>query len=295
MNEVFNFLHHLLVPKEDNNFRAKALHLDFLTYYLITALLFSFIVKYSPLSNVLGYATDITVSKLFELTNQERQKNGLAALTLNDKLNQAASQKAQDMFAKNYWNHYGPDGKAPWDFILGSGYQYEYAGENLAKNFLFSQGVVDAWIKSPTHKENILRNNYSEIGFAIVNGTLNGEQTTLVVQMFGKPLGKGNSIIPPNNPIIPTVQPATGQETNAVIQSQPAVLAKQTPKKISLSSFSLNFNMIFIIFLLVALVFDFYFACRLNVIRLTGKNIAHFLFIGFIGIGLIILTRGAIL
>ena len=139
MNRLLNFFCHLLIPKEENNYRARTLHLDFLTYYLVFALILTFSFKKLNLANVLGYATDITVEKLYQLTNQTRQQNSLNQLNYNDQLASAAYKKAQDMFSKNYWSHYAPDGSSPWDFILGSGYKYEYAGENLAKNFLFSQ------------------------------------------------------------------------------------------------------------------------------------------------------------
>ncbi len=311
MNRVKSILHHLFVPKEENNFRAKALHIDFLTYYLLIALFLTFIVKSTNLTNVLGYATDITTQKLYELTNQQREQHGLADLHYNSELAVAAQKKAQDMFAKNYWAHYGPDGETPWDFILGAGYKYEYAGENLAKNFLFSQGVVDAWMNSPTHRENILRNNYTDVGFAVVNGTLNGEPTTLVVQMFGTPLpgsAVAEQITSPSAPVpasetkpIPTVAPLqpTMSPQNAIVTpsaQEPAILSKQAKASgLSLPYITLNMNIVFILFLLVALIMDFYFASRLHVFRITGKNIAHFIFIGFLGIGLILLTRGAIL
>lgn len=278
MNKIINFIHNLFVPKEENNYRAKVLHSDFLTYYLLIALFLTFVFKHTGVSNVLGLATDITVNKLYELTNQQREKNGLPDLIYSNKLSAAAYNKAQDMFAKNYWSHYAPDGKTPWDFILSSGYQYEYAGENLAKNFLLSDGVVDAWMKSSTHRDNILRNNYTEVGFAIVNGTLNGEQTTLVVQMLGKPLGASLVKAPVAN------------------QPVPAILAKESPKeKFGLLNFSFNMNAAFILFLLTALILDFYFAARLHIIRIGGKNLAHFIFIGFIFLSLLFMTKGAIL
>jgi len=131
--------------------------------------------------SILGFATDISTQKLLTLTNEERAKDGLSELSYNLKLEEAAQKKAKDMFAKDYWSHYGPSGETPWDFILDSDYQYEYAGENLAKNFLFSGDVVNAWMNSETHRDNILRKEYSEVGFAIVNGVLNDEETTLVV------------------------------------------------------------------------------------------------------------------
>ncbi len=291
MEKIVNFIHHLFIPKEDNNYRAKALHPDFLTYYLLIAFFLTMIFKQTNLQNVLGFATDISINKLYQLTNQQREKNGLSDLSYNDKLAEAAQQKAQDMFNRNYWSHYGPDGMTPWDFILKNRYQYEFAGENLAKNFLFSQGVVDAWMNSPTHKENILRKDYSEIGFAVVNGTLNGEQTTLVVQMFGKPLGSSSvakNVPPPEKTQIIKPSPAP--------QAQPAVLAKQTtPSLFRFTNIPFNMNVVFLLFLMGALVLDFYFASKLKIIRIGGKNVAHFIFLGFIFAGLLLLTRGAII
>lgn len=292
MKKVFDFFHHFFVPREDNNFRAKALHPDFLTYYLLIAFFLTLGFKYTPLSNVLGYATDITVEKLYQLTNQERQKNGLPNLAYSEKLSQAAAKKAQDMFAKNYWAHYAPDGVTPWDFILQAGYQYEYAGENLAKNFLFSDGVVSAWMNSPSHRDNILRKDYTEVGFAVVNGTLNGEPTTLVVQMFGKPLP--SSIAQKPTPVISSPPPVQPVKNLAI--GKEAILAKQSiNQKFNLTNFSFNINLVFFIFLLLALGLDFYFAYRMHLIRIGGKNLAHFIFISFLFIGLLIASRGAIL
>src|SRR3989344_4656702 len=197
MEKVKNFIHRLFIPHEENNFRAKSLHTDFLTVYLVIAFLMTMVFKQASLHNVLGFATDISVDKLYQLVNEQRQKNNLPPLVLNSSLSLAAQKKAENMFQENYWSHYSPFGKTPWDFILGANYKYEYAGENLAKNFLFSNGVVDAWMNSTAgHRENILKKEYTEVGYAIVNGILNGEQTTLVVQLFGTPLA-GSFSLPP--------------------------------------------------------------------------------------------------
>ncbi|MBI3619571.1 hypothetical protein HY214_00260 [Candidatus Roizmanbacteria bacterium] len=289
MEKVTRFLRQLFVPKPENNFRAKALHHDFLTAYLVFALVLTFAFKHlgGVFSDVLGFATDISVTKLYELTNARRQEAALPPLILNDKLSQAAYLKAQDMFAKNYWAHFAPDGKSPWEFILTTGYQYEYAGENLAKNFLFSQGVVDAWMNSPTHRENMIRRDYTEVGFATVNGLLNGEQTTLVVQMFGKPLSGPTTQIPSSSTANPLAK---------LHESSPVVLAKQTSQAPSLTlPFAVNINIIFMAFLTIALIMDFYFAVRSHVFRLTGKHAAHLIFIGFLFVGLLFFVRGAIL
>lgn len=295
MKKVRDFLHNLFIPSERNNFRAKALHYDFLTYYLIIAVSLAFLFKNTTpyLTKILGFATDITTEKLYQLTNKEREKNNLLPLVYSEKLAQAANRKANDMFEKNYWAHYAPDGKTPWDFILSTGYQYEYAGENLAKNFLFSQAVVETWMNSRTHRENILRGEYIEVGFAIVNGVLNGEETTLVVQMFGKPTTKTLGQV--DKQIVTTSTPSTKKVSTKIGPS--AILAKQASQpNINLFSFSIDFVYVFIFFLLLVLTIDFYVASKMNIVRINGKNLGHFIFLIFIFFGLMLFfTKGTIL
>lgn len=291
MKKVKNFIHHLFIPHEENNFRAKSLHTDFLTVYLVIAFLMTMVFKQANLHNVLGFATDISGDKLYQLTNEQRQKNNLPSLSLNSSLSLAAQKKAENMFQENYWSHYSPDGKTPWDFILGASYKYEYAGENLAKNFLFSNGVIDAWMNSSTHRENILKKEYTEVGYAIVNGTLNDEQTTLVVQMFGTPLAGSFARQPVQ------ANETTTQNIPIENKSQPQqVLAQKTfQPKINAFNLSFNLNIVFMTFLLVALALDFYFASKFNIIRICGKNTAHFLFIIFVLAGLFLSTIGSII
>jgi len=186
--EKYMFIHNFL-PHPVHRTRARLLSHRALMMYNFLLILFFIITQYAPklYPGVLGYASDIKVSELLNLTNKKRTSDGLPALTLNEALSKAAYKKAQDMFAKDYWAHVSPDGIEPWDFILAEKYDYSYAGENLAKNFNSSKEVVDAWISSPSHKDNMISKNYDEIGFAVVNGTLDGYKTTLVVQFFGKP------------------------------------------------------------------------------------------------------------
>jgi len=289
LNKIIDFFHHLFIPKEENNYQPKLLHLDFLSFYLIFALFLTF--GYRVISrtglDVLGFATDITVNKLYQITNQVRQKYDLPPLSYNKKLEQAAYLKAQDMFKKNYWAHYAPDGTTPWQFILTTGYRYQYAGENLAKNFLFSKDVVDAWMDSPKHRENILKKEYNEVGFAVVNGILNGEETTLVVQMFAKP-EEQTAIANEENqpaPIVPAVQ---AEEKNL-----PAVSRSQ--QKINLAPLTYKINLVLFSLLTLALIADLYFAQRLGIFHLKRKNIFHLMFFAFIIIGLLLFTKGAII
>lgn len=288
MEKLKNFFQELFIPHEKNNYKGKALQLDFLTLYLVFAFFISiFFKKYNI--NVLGFATDINVNKLFELTNKERQKYHLPSLNYSDKLAQAAYLKAQDMFNKNYWAHFAPDGTTPWEFILKSGYNYEYAGENLAKNFLFSDGVISAWMNSPTHKQNILKKEYTDVGFAVVNGVLNGEETTLVVQMFGKPNSSPLAIKTNNK------QENLQNQKILKEEKKPIVLAETTKKNNNYDNIIFNTNFAFFIFLLIALMIDIYFVAKLEIVRISGKNLAHFIFILFILISFIIISKGAII
>lgn len=292
MNQIIDILHHFFIPKHTNNFRAKLLHHDFLTFYLVFALILTVGITHLQNNNgsILGYATDITTPKLLELTNIERSTHNLDTLNYNEKLAEAAEAKAKDMFEKAYWSHYGPSGETPWEFILGSGYQYEYAGENLAKNFLFSEGVVKAWMNSEKHRENILRKDYTDVGFSIVNGVLNDEETTLVVQMFGKPLypvaevESDSAQRQPKFAINPDIK--QGSEKSIVLKD-----ADNIPFYTSL----LDINLVFFSILILALILDFYFASKLNLIHIKGNNLIHILFIGFVMIGTFIIIKGSIL
>ncbi len=186
--EKYQFVHHFL-PKGDKRKRADFLENKAILIYcfliLAVTAVFRIIPKVAP--GVLGYASNINITDLLKYTNKKREENGASNLRLNDKLSAAAQKKAKDMFEDGYWAHVAPDGTEPWDFIVGENYEYTYAGENLAKNFSTSKEVVEAWFKSPSHKSNLIGVNYEEVGFAVVNGVMNGYETTLVVQMFGKP------------------------------------------------------------------------------------------------------------
>ena len=285
MNSLLKKIHLFFIPHEDNNYHAHSVQTNMLSSYLLVAILLVFVSKNSSsFSNVLGIATDITISKLFSSTNEERAKYGLPALTENTQLKIAAEKKAEDMLKKDYWSHFSPTGGSPWDFIKESGYQYEFAGENLAKNFLYSKNVVDAWMNSPTHKENIIKKEYTEVGYAVTNGVLNGEETTLVVQMFGAPLSKV-AVAPQEE-----LKVAMTEQKPAILGQHKQVIAVNGKKT------AYDINMIFISFIVFALVLDFIFASKLNVLHLRGKHLAHLLFLGFISVGLLfILKQGAIL
>ncbi len=125
---------------------------------------------------------------IVELTNMEREREGLGELSRCSVLDEAARMKAEHMKEYEYFSHFSPgDGISPWHWFRTAGYDYIHAGENLAIYFNNSKDVVKAWMESPLHRENILKERYSEIGVAAVEGVYKGYQTVYVVQLFGTP------------------------------------------------------------------------------------------------------------
>jgi uncharacterized protein YkwD len=122
-------------------------------------------------------------------TNVNRSENGLPALLENKKLDEAAMAKAKDIFAKQYFDHVSPTGRRPQDLVTDAGYEYILTGENLALgNFASDQALLEGWMASPGHRENILRKGYQEIGVAVLSGKYEGESNWVAVQEFGTPL-----------------------------------------------------------------------------------------------------------
>lgn len=285
-----NRLHHYFSPHESNNFRAKALHNSTIVMYIIALFLFQSSIKFIPAisPNVLGFATDISIERILTRINQKRSEANLPSLVLTNELSQAATQKASDMFAKNYWAHVSPTGTTPWEFIVKSGYEYVYAGENLAKDFNTSDEVVDAWMNSPTHRANILKSEYTDIGLAVMNGTLNGQKTTLIVQEFGS---RAKTAVASNgqqqNLPIPTQSIASANEKNQEGTSQNSPKSQDVAMKVSSRqlpffplSISKTISLAVAEFLLVVLFIDSIYIWKNKTARLLGHSFAHLLFLG---------------
>ena len=287
---ITELLVHLFIPRLSNNHRSKILHLDAMFAYVLIFALFNFGLRTlrTSMPDILGYATDIHVEQLLSDTNAKRQATGLAPLSLNPQLSQAAALKAQDMFAKGYWAHNSPTGATPWDFVTGAGYRYVVAGENLAKNFSTSQAVVDAWMASPTHRENIVKPSYKEIGFAVVNGELNGEETTLVVQFFGTSTS-GIASLP-----APTKAPVLVEQAFAIEQPGAFLGVTKNPA-INIPTMTRDIVFVFAGVLMGVLLLDAWIVSRRNIVRVAGHNIAHFFFLSAIVVIAMTTGRGVLL
>jgi len=156
------------------------------------------------ISSIQSTVADSLPSVIIEQVNQERLKQGEKVLANNSVLALAARLKALDMVAKGYFSHQGPDGQMAWNWIESVGYDYSYAGENLAVNFFDADDVVDAWMDSPDHRANILNDNFTDIGVAAVRGNYQGKETVFVVQMFASraaPDASGKSFAGLNEPL----------------------------------------------------------------------------------------------
>ena len=176
-----------VVPQKANNYRPHAVRRYGIAVIVMLAMLIQGGYNGIMTGNVLGSATNITLASLLSETNKVRVAEGDQPLVLNQQLVEAANLKAKDMFEQQYWAHVAPDGTTPWQWFSEVDYRYAVAGENLAKNFTNSGSVVSAWLDSPTHRDNVLKNEYTEVGFAIREGKLNGRDTSIVVALYGAP------------------------------------------------------------------------------------------------------------
>lgn len=296
---------HWFIPQERNNHRASLLRtntlLILIAFYILNQSITRFISFIKP--GILGYSSEITAQKVLDQTNIERQKIGLASLKYNSILSESATQKAQDMFANDYWAHTSPDGTTPWDFFKNVGYKYSVAGENLARDFYDTNTLIKAWMNSPTHRDNIVNSKYQEIGIGVVNGVLGGVKTTLVVQHFGTPLvavaPKSNT---PETTNTQQVVPDTNQtiveeqtQTDLVSTSQtPEVLSQEKTKYISPLLINKIISIALFGLIISVLFIDGFITLKNNHHRLTGSTVGHIGFLVVILLLIITSQQGAI-
>jgi hypothetical protein len=172
----------------------------------------------------------VIANALISYTNDARSTENLGSLTRNPALDLAAKKKADDMIARGYFAHFSPDGVSPWHWIDEVGYRYETAGENLAIDFFDSKDVVDAWLKSPGHRKNIMKQKYTEIGMAVAEGNFENRHTTFVVQFFAAPaVAVAVQDIPASSTVIPVPAPVITPTPSTRIVPAPAQVIAITP------------------------------------------------------------------
>ncbi len=294
-------LRHLFTPHHTNNFRSKLLHNSGI--FAIIGVLLSFnlffrILDSTPL-HILGFTSSVTIDEVLRATNEKRIASGLKPLVYNEKLADAARRKAANMFSENYWAHTSPSGKTPWTWFNDAGYKYIFAGENLAKDFGSTDRMMDAWMASPTHKENIVSSKYSEIGIAVAPGSIGGQDTVLVVQLFGTQ--NGGSVTPvtqvpkePETPVVAQVAEIKGQET-ALPVAAPSSPLPQAPAKYNLFNLTKVINLATTLLFILTLILDLFIAESQKLSRRVGNNWAHIIFINFILLATVIVNAGRIM
>jgi hypothetical protein len=204
----------LFIPNKNNNYHPLLLRKWMLSVYLVFLILFNII--FGGINLVISNAA-LDFSTLYQLHNEERAKNNLPPLSINNLLINSATAKAKAMLASNCWAHYCPDGKSPWDFFDQAGYYYLYAGENLAEGFADNQAVMTAWMNSPTHRENILNKNFTEMGIGFATGDYQGiANNTIVVVHFG------SRLVQDTNTFIPTIEPTGNTQQHNITITAPA-------------------------------------------------------------------------
>ncbi|GAH22160.1 unnamed protein product, partial [marine sediment metagenome] len=106
------------------------------------------------------------------LLNNTRSNHGLNPLNIDGVLTNIARSRSKDMIDRGYFNHYTPDGKNIFNFLKANGISYRAAGENLGRSSPPSRGsagnFVDAWMKSESHRINMLRGAYNKIGIGVI-------------------------------------------------------------------------------------------------------------------------------
>lgn len=187
LRDVLARLKGFFIPHEGNRFRPQSLSRDALIVVVaVTCVVEGFLLTSLFMQSGAGqFAAAVLKAAVVNLTNAERSDLGLGELRADPALTAAAQAKADDMARRGYFSHNDPDGSAPWKWVLGAGYDYAYAGENLAVRFYDSSDVVQAWMQSPSHRANIAKSAYRDIGIGVAEGTYEGKPTTFVVQFFG--------------------------------------------------------------------------------------------------------------
>ncbi len=136
-----------------------------------------------------GDANQMSINRhnVIALVNAERKSHGIAPLTESSLLDEVAQKKLENMLANDYFDHMAPDGTDPWQWFIQSGYDFSYAGENLAMNYNSAQEQHAAWMASEKHRKNILDEHFTNTGVAVGQREHDGKKSIVTVQVFATP------------------------------------------------------------------------------------------------------------
>jgi len=309
------YIGHLISPKESNNQKAKIIHPSSLLIFAFFLLIFQYALSFTPKTGlrILGYASNISIDEIIRLTNERRAKSGLSPLEYNSTLASAAGEKGEDMINRGYWAHVAPDGTEPWKFFTGVGYAYRYAGENLARDFSDAPSAVNAWMASPSHRDNILSPKYKDIGIAVVEGSLNGVDTTIIVELFGTKISEAPQVVPIAKATTNVAARVVGEDGKATLNTTPlptfeptdkeAYLgqtqgeSQEVPETVLVSPFisTKSISLIIVGILIAGFSIDSILVSKRKISRISGRGFAHISFLGMILAVILILRSGQVL
>ena len=135
--------------------------------------------------NTAAYAEEV-----IELANLERDKVKVDRLTGQGQLMQAAQTHALDMACNLFMSHTGSDGSSPFERIAHFGYVFSAAAENVAAGYASPAEVVNGWMNSVGHRENLLNPAYLDVGIGYVFSSdvgVNGNYAHYWVMTLGRP------------------------------------------------------------------------------------------------------------
>lgn len=141
-----------------------------------------------------AFASDITPASVVAEMNVRRAVFGLPPLQEDARLDAAAADRVNDMEEQGYWAHVSPDGREPFQWLRPRGYEFQYAAENLASGFDTAEVLVDAWMESKGHRQNILSPIYRDCGISIIEGsTTRRASGKSIVALFGRDRSEATS------------------------------------------------------------------------------------------------------
>ena len=136
-----------------------------------------------------AFAGEITTATVLAEMNRYRVDGGLAPLAIDERLMKAADYRIRDMEEMSYWAHTSPDGRSPFDMLRPLGYEYKIAGENLASGFETAEVLVESWMESKGHRDNIMGAQFEHCGIGIIEGSTTGRAMgRSIVVLFARPL-----------------------------------------------------------------------------------------------------------
>ena len=135
----------------------------------------------------LSFSDQMTAEEklMLDSVNVERAKESLDPLSWCPALARSATAHSVDMSLNNYFEHESLDGREISDRAKAQGYDYRTVGENIAVGQRDVAEVMEGWMNSPGHRENILRPQFTHLGSGVATGDYKGFQSIYWTQNFG--------------------------------------------------------------------------------------------------------------